>query len=780
MSAARMTEPGSRSSPAPGRVARSGVLLLTLLSWVAAASAGHELPFYPGYYPQEIRLDTLPLASAGPRLARSELHAYIGADPFSGGPDPTNIRSTESLGGFVVVTFNPASPAVAGRASRCESAFKIAKSFAPVRSPYIAHPYPVTPYDPDYLEQFDLAQARNNALGAAPSGGPRLRVRAKGRVAEKLIGASGRASETGWDAAVEDVSLDDLLGPHRVNIDGWLGPPWLKQGWFHAYLLQSSAVRDRASQQTIEALYQRLATGSYTDLREAITLERKLVAELIDGCERVVVGYTVRRERFSAEFSQGIENVAYDSAAGLNSAIFVRTAKLKDFPWNGWLRLGMGAKPAAAWNPIAGFSDAAGRLIWAAVGDPAMLADPYGGSWMANRVVPSVTVDAGNRLPVPEDALAPDPDTSALREIGKGVTARAKIVYRVRASAFHDDTRMTVADAIYPYIFASRWGVKRDKSDSEYDPEVALATANLRRSLVGLKVVEVDSEVKKYSDITFTYVVPVIEVYLNSTAADPQWLAAITPPWSPVPWHVAVLMEEAVRRGLGAFSLPEAKRRGVRWLDLARDHRLRDALAPVVDGFAKNAYVPEALRPFVTADEAQGRWAALRQFVRQRGHWLVTNGPYRLQRWTDTSVVLEVFRDFSNPMGVGSFDRFAPPRRAYIARIMPYRDRLEISPEIERVEKFLRDYRIVREPLGKSGSDEAGSELPVCRYIVLDRDGAVVAAGSGGEIQGDRLVVRFKDALRPGQYTALATLALLDNQVNAEITTTQYRVEGVP
>ncbi len=31
------------------------------------------------------------------------------------------------------------------------------------------------------------------------------------------------------------------------------------------------------------------------------------------------------------------ENIAYDSHAGFNSAIFIRTVKLKDFPWNGWL-----------------------------------------------------------------------------------------------------------------------------------------------------------------------------------------------------------------------------------------------------------------------------------------------------------------------------------------------------------------------------------------------------------------------------------------------------------
>jgi hypothetical protein len=528
----------------------------------------------------------------------------------------------------------------------------------------------------------------------------------------------------------------------------------------------------------VDALYQRLVTGGYADSTEAINLQRALVSQLTRGCERVTAGYTLRRERFSAEFSQGIENVASDAQTGLNSPIFVRTVKLKDFPWNGWLRLGLAAKPAAAWNPIAGFSDSAGRLIWAALADPAMLPSPYGGGWVPNRVVPdSVTVEPAG-VTIPEDALVPEPGTGALREVGKGKTARAKITYRVRASAFHDNTRMTAADAVYPYLFAARWGAKRP-SGHEYDPAVDVSTALLRRSLAGFRLVKVDTEVKKYSDITFTYAMPIIDVFLDS-AADPQQLVAMAPPWSAVPWHVMVLMEEAAKRGLGAFSPEEARRRGVRWLDLARDPKLRDALARLVDGFAKEAYVPDPLKRFVTADEAQSRWAALRQFAQRRGHFLVTSGPYRLDKWSESAVVLEVFRDFTNPMGVGSFDRFAIPRRAYVSRIVARGDRLEVQAEVERVEKFLRDYRIVREPLVAPVSEEERADVPRCRYVIVAADGVVVAAGASREIQGNRLGVNLKGKLRPGQYTAMIALTLGDNDVDPEVATLHYRVEASP
>ena len=97
---------------------------------------------------------------------------------------------------------------------------------------------------------------------------------------------------------------------------------------------------------------------------ERINLERDLVGALIGGCRKVVAGYTVKREYFNAEFSAGIENIGYDALDGLNSPMFLRTVKLKDFPWNGWLRSASTARPTAAWNPIGGFTDPFGRLMW--------------------------------------------------------------------------------------------------------------------------------------------------------------------------------------------------------------------------------------------------------------------------------------------------------------------------------------------------------------------------------------------------------------------------------
>ena len=760
-------------------IGRRLVLVVFCLLWAAPSGAGHELPFYPSYYPQEIRLEALPPAAAAPLLKSAKLHAYVGADPFAGGRAPADVKPLESLGGYVVVTFNPASPVAASRESRCEAARRIARSLGAAPGLYVSHPYPVTPYHMDYLEHFDLAQSARQAYAAAPSGSSvPPRVQAKGPLAERLMKAPATGARD-WDATVEDIDAEGLLAAHGLSLDGWLGPPWLKDGWFHAYLLEARAPSGSPGRQAVEALYRRLVTGAFDSPIARIELERQLVSRLTAGCERVVLGYTVRREYFNAEFSQGVENIAWDSQTGFNSAIFLRTVKLKDFPWNGWLRLGMASRPAAAWNPIAGFSDPAGRLLWAAMGDPALIPAPYGSGWVPNRVTPVTvtrppTSPASSEIELPEDALVPEPGSGLLRDAGKGKSARARLTYRLVASAFHDSTRMTPADAAYAYSFAYRW------SGRAGDPVVEAATAPLRQALVGFRVVKVDAEVRTYSDTTFTYVVPVIDVYVTGGALDAESLAALAPPWSALPWPVMVLMEEAVKRGLAAFSPGEAKRRGVPWLDLARDPKTKIALAALVDTFAAQAYIPPALKRLVTADEAQTRWAALKTFYARRGHFLVTNGPYALDKWSEREVVVTAFRDFTNPNGVGTYDRFAIPRRAFVARLTARGDRLEIAPEIERAERFLREYRIVREPLGKPVSDEDRADVPVCRYVIVGADGGVADAGLSREREGARLVVNLKGRLKPGAYTALVALALRDNWVNPEVATAQFRVDAAP
>jgi hypothetical protein len=213
-----------------------------------------------------------------------------------------------------------------------------------------------------------------------------LKLRTESALAQSLVRPEWRADGADWDAAIQEVEAGRLVASATTSVNGWMGPRWVRSGWFQAYRLLADTVAEPAARRGVEADVARLQSGEVADLAERANLERDLVRRLTEGCRGAVAGYTVRREYFNMSFSDGIENIAFDALEGLNSPVFLRTVKLKDFPWNGWLKLGTAAPPRAAWNPIGGFTDDFGRLMWSAVGDPAAIPSPYDDRWVLNRI----------------------------------------------------------------------------------------------------------------------------------------------------------------------------------------------------------------------------------------------------------------------------------------------------------------------------------------------------------------------------------------------------------
>jgi hypothetical protein len=372
---------------------------------------------------------------------------------------------------------------------------------------------------------------------------------------------------------------------------------------------------------------------------------------------------------------------------------------------------------------------------------------------------------------VPETALLPEPGSGRLQPVGPGKIAKQKLTYRVLGSAFHDGTRMGEADILYAYMFAYRWGVRNETEAWHYDPFVDAATAPMRRHLAGVKFIGTDTTSKSFrvGDVNVPRDLFAIDVYTTTTPEDAEQDAAIAPPWTTVPWHLLVLMEEAVRRGDAAFSQEEALRRGVEWLDLARSDPLRKRLASLIETFEREGYRPDALRSLVSVDEARKRWAALAAFYRDHGHLLVTNGPYQLLRWSADSVAMVAFRDLSYPLGVGSYDAYAIPRRAFITKVERDNLRLKLSGDIETIMKYQRSYDVVRQPLQSAAPDVLKRAAPECRYIVVDAKRRVVFAGVATLADDATFQVDLDAGLAAGQYTMLAAITVNRNAMNADI-----------
>ncbi len=752
--------------------------LVAALACAAVASpawAGHEVSYYPSFYPQEIRIEPLdPERAAREFLNTTDpLHAYVGAAPRFAGAAPSHLKSVASLNFLVTVTLNPKSPFFSTREARCREieSMTLMDSVAAIPG-MVAHRYPVTPFHADYLSHTDRVPAGKPPTASARHPFPKFRAGITGM--ESPLEAQHDPGE--WDASIDEVRVAELIGKAfaSAGMNASL-VPWAKNGWFQSYHLLRPALGSPDAGKRADEIYDRLTHDEFKDAAERINLERELITVLSANCERVVVGYGVRREFHNDDFSNGIENILVDSQAGFNAPMFLRTVKLKDFPWNGWLRLGVATQPAAAWNPVAGFTDAAGHLVWSAIGDDAFLPIPHNSRWVGNRV--ELRPDDGPRtkqsLRIPADAIVPERG-GRLVPVSANAAATEKITYRVLASEFHDGTLMETADLLYPYALAMRWGEQRDDGKT-FDPAVAAATRLMRERFRGARVVKVEETTLALADLTFTYRSPIVEVYLDNLSADAHESAVLAPPWSSVPWHVLALMEAAVERGIAAFSQGEAKRRGVPWLDLVRDPAQLASLRALIAEFAAAGYRPGALETLVTPDAAKARWQALEKFVAEKGHLLVTNGPYRLGKVAPEAIVLDVVREFTYPVGLGTFNQYTYPPRALITTVARVGDQIVIAADVEMAIKAQRDHKIVRTALKRDTMRDTLPITPEAHYLVLGADGKVVAAGRARWQADGRFAVALPAGLPAGSYTAYAAIYLDGNTVAADIGQVSFR-----
>ena len=123
----------------------------------------------------------------------------------------------------------------------------------------------------------------------------------------------------------------------------------------------------------------------------------------------------------------------------------------------------------------------------------------------------------------------------------------------------------------------------------------------------------------------------------------------------------------------------------------------------------------------------------------------------------------------SYPLGVGSYDTYAIPRRGYVTEVEREKGGLRLSADIEIVMKFMRDYQIVRQPMGLVDATVRKRAAPECRYVVVDADGRVALAGVALPSEDLTFAVDLDSRLPAGQYTVMAEIIVNGNAMNSEI-----------
>jgi hypothetical protein len=109
-----------------------------------------------------------------------------------------------------------------------------------------------------------------------------------------------------------------------------------------------------------------------------------------------------------------------------------------------------------------------------------------------------------------------------------------------------------------------------------------------------------------------------------------------------------------------------------------------------------------------------------------------------------------------------------------VVNAKPAAEGLVLAVEVETIDKFMREYKIVRRPLKDAVAAYGRRAIPECRFTVIDEIGGVALAGRGGYRDDGAVIVDLKGKLAPGRYTVFAALFPNGNSVNAEIRPIPY------
>src|SRR5262249_52000989 len=111
----------------------------------------------------------------------------------------------------------------------------------------------------------------------------------------------------------------------------------------------------------------------------------------------------------------------------------------------------------------------------------------------------------------------------------------------------------------------------------------------------------------------------------------------------------------------------------------------------------------------------------------------------------------------------------ALPLRAYVSGVEVRADELVLKADVERVERFGREYQIVREPFVKRVLDQDRRSLPVGRYVAIGPDQSVAATGVVEASDPGDYRVDLRPLQPPGRYVILVALTVDDNRTDLPV-----------
>lgn len=431
-------------------------------------------------------------------------------------------------------------------------------------------------------------------------------------------------------------SVNSFIAPWLGNMPGW------RESGFWQY-----------ENETADEIGQRLYKGQFASQEERDSLYRQLTQIGLD--ESVRVWLATVNTTFPA--SDQLAGMTRDVSSGPRTTWALRSAQMPDrddinvgdlWVWT----------ERTTWNPVGGFGDAYSNDIWRNMVDPAVTNDPFTGfirPFRASYTVETAGPDA--TLDVPADAVTWDAATDTWVAVPAGTTAVSAVTYdlsKYLSSTWHDGQPITLADAFYS--IAQGFDLAYDEDKSRVEVALAATSRPFLETIKGYRINDDDT----------------LTVYADYWHFDENMIASYASPTSfAMPWQLLAAMDDLVfEQRRAAYSDTAASRQNVPWLSLVmtRDARLVDRTMRELGtrGTIPAGYFQVGDRTLVTEDEAVARYEAAQAFFDAKGHYVISSGPYVLERYDPAAQYAELsaFRDPTYPFTAADFQLGDPPSLA--------------------------------------------------------------------------------------------------------------------
>lgn len=539
----------------------------------------------------------------------------------------------------------------------------------------------------------------------------------------------------------------------------------IQQSYLNTSIQAGEPYISNVSDPEFQQLGDDLAQGNYSSREERdAMMARALELSLEDSLFVWVIDQQVY-----APYADNVQ-VTFDLATGPESTnVGPYNLRFTDQE-GGTMRIGTNDLFTQPWNTVGG-----SNWVWDAAvmratvmgtsnvgGGGGLMADPYTGLAYPQRIASAeltfreglpinqnldwLTVNAIPQVDVPADAwvdwdAAEQRFITAAEKYPDGLTANVKSVVVYPSDLYdtvkwHDGSPISAGD----FVMSMIQGFDPGKPESPiYDESLALSIDAGLVSFKGYRITSTDPlTIEAYTDAY------VSDAELNITPLWPQSPFGLTGENS---WQILAISNLAEAAGELAYTQDKADNSEIENTSWVGGPSL-EILAKYLDQAASESYIPyePTLSQFITKEEADLRYANLKQWYEDHGHFWVGTGPYYLDQvfTTEKSLVLKNNTEF-----VDLADRWAAFSEPKIATTV-----IDGPGQVKAGEEAVFDVTV-------SFKDQPylQSDIRRVKYILYDATGAVVTVGDA-------------TAIADGQYQVT-----LDASVTSQLPTGSARIE---